>query len=137
MAISMTFGVSRASGNVLPSGAGPPTQGGACQFEQGMTRAIWILLEAELAVAQATLPSGNGFHDELAPPEPLAPPDPLAPPEPPDGIAPPKPAPPPCELAPPEMPPLPTAPPNAAESPEPFPPVAVVVPPLPPTLPPG
>ena len=28
-----------------------------------MTRAIWILLKAELAAAQATLPSGNDFHD--------------------------------------------------------------------------
>ena len=28
-----------------------------------MTRAIWIVLEAEPTDAHATLPSGNGFHD--------------------------------------------------------------------------
>lgn len=35
----------------------------ATQFEQGMTRAIWTVLEAEPTAANATLPSGNALND--------------------------------------------------------------------------
>ncbi|HLK88304.1 MAG TPA: helix-turn-helix domain-containing protein [Polyangia bacterium] len=46
--------------------AGGRAQAGAARHRaqlQGMTRATWIVLDAEATPAQATLPSGKAFHD--------------------------------------------------------------------------